>query len=330
MPKVGTARADSGNVARTSASALLQERPGNPESDVRLDLATAVVGADGCWRAVDASLSQLLGRPENELLGRPLSEVVESEHLRAEASRLEHLLAGDLLSYRSEVRLRHAAGHVFWARLDATAVLDRAGTPAWSLLQLQDVSERKRFELWGTRWIVSATDLDRGPALVSVKDVQGRYVRINRRFSEFFSIPQAELEGRDDEYLFPDSIAALMRGRDRLALAAVPGSREGRDRVPQPGGLAELVGHRFGLVGARGRPYALCTVWAAPENVDAAQEALDRLFGHEGKARERAAAGHERQLELEREARVHAPEARRRALAALADEFPGAEPAAAD
>jgi PAS domain S-box-containing protein len=311
------------------SSALPQPQLVDPAADSRLGLATALVGADGCWRSADPGLAELLGRPEDDLLGRPVSEAIEPEDLAPEWARMEHLLAGHLIAYRSEIRLRHAAGHVFWGRLDASAVLDRSGAPAWALLQLQDVSERKRFELWGTRWILGAADLDRGSTLISVKDAQGRYLRINRRFAEFFSIPEAELEGRDDRYLVPDSIAALMRGRDRLALAAAPGWREGRERVPQPGGPAELVGYRFALVGARGRPYALCTIWSPPQEGDAARETLDRLFVHEGSARERAAAGHERQLELERDARVHAPEAQRQALDALAAETPGAALAAA-
>jgi PAS domain-containing protein len=209
-------------------------------------------------------------------------------------------------------------------------VVDRSGAPAWSLLQIQDISARKRFELWGTRWILGAVELDRGPTLVSVKDAHGRYLRINRRFGEFFSIPPDELEGRDDQYLFPDSIAALMRGRDRLALATAPGWREGRERVPQPDGPTELVGYRFALVGARGMPYALCTIWSPPGDADAARETLERLFAHEESARERAAAGHQLQLEREREARVHAPGARREALDALVAETPGAVLAVAD
>jgi PAS domain S-box-containing protein len=302
----------------------------DPEADGWLRLATVLVGADGCWRSADPALAELLGRPEDELVGRPVSEAIDAEDLAPEWARMEHLLAGHLVAYRSEIRLRHAAGHVFWARLEATAVLDRSGAPAWSLLQLQDVSKRKRFELWGTRWILGASDLDRGSTLVSVKDAQGRYLRINRRFSEFFSIPEPELEGRDDRYLFPDSIAALMRARDRLALAAAPGWREGRDAVPQPTGPTDLVGYRFALVGARGRPYALCTVWSQPERADAARETLDRLFGHERSARERAAAGHALQLEREREARVQAPEAQRQAFDALAADAPGAILAVAD
>ena len=56
------------------------------------------------------------------------------------------LARGDSASARGERRWLHAAGHVVWAAISATLVRDAAGVPQHVLLQVQDVTERRRYE----------------------------------------------------------------------------------------------------------------------------------------------------------------------------------------
>jgi PAS domain S-box-containing protein len=47
--------------------------------------------------------------------------------------------------------------------------------------------------------------LDASPTLIFYKDTQGRYIRANRRFSDFLNIPIVDIIGKTHRELFPDS-----------------------------------------------------------------------------------------------------------------------------
>ena len=56
------------------------------------------------------------------------------------------MLAGDAPHYRTEKRYIHADGHVVPVDLSSTVVRDGDGEPVHLLTQVQDITERKRFE----------------------------------------------------------------------------------------------------------------------------------------------------------------------------------------
>ncbi len=56
--------------------------------------------------------------------------------------------------------------------------------------------------------------LDNSTAVVQVKDLSGRYVRINRRFEEIFGLDRSQILGKTDHDLFPREIADRFRAND--------------------------------------------------------------------------------------------------------------------
>lgn len=70
------------------------------------------------------------------------------------------------------------------------------------------------------------TMLDNSPSLIFIKDVEGKYLLINRRFEEFFSISRAEVIGKRDEEIFEKEQALQFRENDRRVLREGPGTFE--------------------------------------------------------------------------------------------------------
>jgi len=62
--------------------------------------------------------------------------------------------------------------------------------------------------------------LDHSPNLVFVKDPEGRYLFVNRRFSEVFHLTREQITGKTDRDLFPPGQAAAFRLNDRKVLEA--------------------------------------------------------------------------------------------------------------
>lgn len=53
-----------------------------------------------------------------------------------------------------------------------------------------------------------------------MKDLQGRYLFINRRYEELFHVSNHDLNGKTDYEFFPHELAATLQANDLLALAS--------------------------------------------------------------------------------------------------------------
>ena len=59
-----------------------------------------------------------------------------------------------------------------------------------------------------------ADTLDNSTAIVSLKDVDGRYLLVNREFERLFGCRRIVVVGRTDADLFPAGLAERLRARD--------------------------------------------------------------------------------------------------------------------
>ena len=56
--------------------------------------------------------------------------------------------------------------------------------------------------------------LDNSPAIIFLKDTQGRYLHCNRRFEQVFHVPLSQVVGKTDAEIFPPAQAAVFRAND--------------------------------------------------------------------------------------------------------------------
>lgn len=101
---------------------------------------------DGCFAQVNRSLCELTGYSEEELLGKSSRAITHPEDLEADELSMGQLLSGKVRTYQREKRYLHRDGYVVWALFNASLVRDSDGSPLYGIGQIQDISERKRFE----------------------------------------------------------------------------------------------------------------------------------------------------------------------------------------
>src|SRR5215217_5917762 len=106
----------------------------------------ALVGTDGRFLRVNRSLCEILGYTERELLRKTFQEITHPDDLDVDLEHLRRLLAREVRTYQTEKRYVHQDGHVVWVLLSASVVHDEEGEPLYFVSQIQDVSERKKFE----------------------------------------------------------------------------------------------------------------------------------------------------------------------------------------
>src|SRR5215213_2252600 len=63
--------------------------------------------------------------------------------------------------------------------------------------------------------------LDSASVVVYVKDLEGRYLLVNRRYEEFYHVSRAEVIGNTDREIFPQEAADELRANDELVLTSV-------------------------------------------------------------------------------------------------------------
>ena len=88
--------------------------------------------------------------------------------------------------------------------------------------------------------------LDNSTAVVQVKDLSGRYVRINRRFEEIFGLDRSQILGKTDHDLFPREVADRFRAND-LEVAETGRPLQFEEVAPHKDGPHDYISVKFPL-----------------------------------------------------------------------------------
>jgi PAS domain S-box-containing protein len=117
--------------------------------------------------------------------------------------------------------------------------------------------------------------IEQSPAAVHVKDLQGRYLLVNRRFEELHQLAAAEVVGRTDADLFAPEAAARHRAVDQEVIACGAALEDEHTLVLDDDACTVLSLH-FPLVDGTGAPFAVCGLWADISERKRNEEALRR------------------------------------------------------
>ena len=202
----------------------------------------ALIDLDGRWLRLNRSLCQMLGRSEQQLRTTELNELSHPEDRRLDRPLIKELLAGRRRSFAIEKRYLRADGTMVHALVHISLMHGDGERPLYFLCQLVDITERRRAEAErrASEERLQAI-IDNSPALIIVKDLQHRYLLVNRRWEELFGVRADQAVGRtvggDPARLAPARPPRdrRSRGRERRALRGDDGHpRARRARTSAP------------------------------------------------------------------------------------------------
>jgi PAS domain S-box-containing protein len=101
--------------------------------------------------------------------------------------------------------------------------------------------------------------LDNAASVIFLKDIEGRYLLVNRRFEELFHISKAEVIGRTDHDIFPAAIADRFRENDQKVLAAGKALAV-EESAPHDDGLHSYISMKFPLDGPDPKANGICGI----------------------------------------------------------------------
>src|ERR671910_2377808 len=109
-------------------------------------IGVAMVSLEGRYLQVNRSLCEILGYTEEELQALTWQEITHPDDLAASSAYARRIVEGEFPKYHLDKRFLHADGHTVWASLSVALVRDAEGEPLYFVSQIQDVTERKKFD----------------------------------------------------------------------------------------------------------------------------------------------------------------------------------------
>ena len=100
--------------------------------------------------------------------------------------------------------------------------------------------------------------LDNTPAVIYLKDQQGQYLLVNRRYETLFHIENKDIFGKTDADLFPKEIADAIKVNDQKVLTCLE-PQQFEEEILQADGLHTYVSVKFPLY-QNGLPYAVAGI----------------------------------------------------------------------
>jgi PAS domain S-box-containing protein len=125
---------------------------------------------------------------------------------------------------------------------------------------VRDVTDRKRAEealRASERRLVDI--VDHTTALIFIKDLELRYLLVNREYERLFDVRRDEVRGKTDFDIHPHDVAETLRANDRQVIEA-GGPAQFEEVVPSKGSTRHYIVVKFLLRDQANEPYAICGI----------------------------------------------------------------------
>jgi len=135
---------------------------------------------------INRRFCQMLGYDEDELLGRPISEITHADDRDQNFAEFLRLGRGEITEYRCEKRFLCKGGGTVWADVTVNLMRDSQGAPLRTVAVVHDITERKRAEAAQRESDERFRKLaNLMPQIAFTADSTGRVDFVNRQWTEY-------------------------------------------------------------------------------------------------------------------------------------------------
>ncbi|AFY48435.1 PAS domain S-box [Nostoc sp. PCC 7524] len=173
-----------------------------------------------------------------------------------------------------EFRVVWLDGTVHWANGKGQVFYDEINRPLRMIGVHHDITERKQAEtaLRASQQQLQAI-IDNSPAVIYVKDVQGRHTLVNSEFERITHLTHEQVTNQTNFEVFPPNIAQVFTRNDQNVLSSVTPSQF-EEVIELDDGLHTYLTVKFPLCASDGKPYAICGISTDITERKQSQEAL--------------------------------------------------------
>lgn len=201
---------------------------------------------------------KLFGWSSQEVLGNPLPIIPEDQQ--------EYVLTMIKAEFQGEVqtglelRRQRKDGSLVDVNMWTARLFDNQGAVIGSMGLFVDISERVKTQkaLRESQQRLQGI-LDNSPAVIYVKDIQGRYILVNHQFETLFHVEQKTLESKTDYDIFSKEIADTFRLND-LQVIASQNTLKIEEVANHDDGLHSYISIKFPLYDSDDILYGVCGI----------------------------------------------------------------------
>jgi PAS domain S-box-containing protein len=188
----------------------------------RTPFGVAMADPSGRYLRANPAFVRLCGYDEEELAGRTLGDLAHPEDAPATWRAFEELVQGTRSQADVESRMIRRNGLVIWVRSSLARLADADGRLRSIIAMVEDITDR-RFAYAALRESEARLQAftNHSPALMYLKDAEGRYRFVNDRFLQRFALRREQVIGRRDEELFSGEQARAFAARDAEVLGGL-------------------------------------------------------------------------------------------------------------
>ena len=234
-----------------------------------------VVDSGGQITRVNAQTEKLFGYSRSELRGQPIELLIPDRFRKAHARDRGIFQTGPYMRPMGEgmeLFAKRRDGSEFPVEVMLSPI--RSGEDTVVLTLVRDITLRKHAEdALRTSEGQLQSILDNSTTVIYVKDLESRYLRVNRRFEDLYHIERGKAKDKTDYDLFPKEMAEALRANDQKVLET-GGPLEFEEVVTQDGGIHTYISIKVPLFDAWGRPYAVAGISTDITERKKAEEAL--------------------------------------------------------
>jgi PAS domain S-box-containing protein len=225
----------------------------------KLPVLIAYVDSEMRYQFNNKAYFDWMGLAPEELRGKKVEEVLGERGFLSIKPYIESVLKGEPQYY--ETRLPHPKREEL--RYIAASYIPHKnlkGEIEGYTALIQDLTDRKKAEEEiAERERQLKSIMDNTPAIIFMKDMQGRYILVNKKNEEVIGLKNEKIIGKTTHELFPKEIADAFIKHDQMVMKELK-AIEVEELVPLNGSLRTMLSVQFPLVNEDGTPYGICGI----------------------------------------------------------------------
>jgi PAS domain S-box-containing protein len=251
--------------ARNAVSPQPAPRAAPEQEELRSLFEEAPVGyheidTAGIVRRVNRTECEMLGFEPREIIGKAVWELVAPQERAISRDAVRKKLAGkEPLGVLERMYIRRD-GSILHVEIHENAIRNAKGAIVGIRSAMLDITVRRQAEIALRQSEAQLRAiLDHTGAVVYIKDLEGRYLLVNRRYESVSHVAQQQILGKTDYDLYPRQIADVFFNNDQRVLETRSSTQfEEVDYLED--GKHTYLSVKVPLLDANGEPYAVCGI----------------------------------------------------------------------
>jgi PAS domain S-box-containing protein len=185
----------------------------------------AITSPAATWIEVNDHICTMLGYTRDELFKSKWTDLTYPDDIALDLNHFNRVLKGELDGYTIEKRFIRKDGNIIWTSLSVKCIRQSNGLAEYFMALLIDITDRKKMEeklVW-EQYLMHAL-LDNIPDYIYFKDLESRYLRINKSLANRLGIedPALAIGKKESDFIHTSHTVKSFKDEQEIIRTGLP------------------------------------------------------------------------------------------------------------